>query len=62
MCFLTYQQCVIYILLIFGKLIQLQRELYYHLNYLECDVQDHMIIQLTHHLKIETRKIYERCS
>ena len=57
-----HQECVIYLSVNFGKTVQTQYEFYYKLIYWECDGQDYMKVQLTHHLKIETRKNCERCS
>ena len=64
MCFLTkfsnglncHQECVMYVLLNFGKIVQTQCELYCNLIYLERDGQDNMKGQLTHHLKVDTMK------
>ena len=64
MCFLTkfsnrlncHQECVMYALLNFGKIVQTQCEIYCNLIYLERDGQDHMKAQLAHHLKVDTMK------
>ena len=55
-------KCLIYILLNFGKIVQIQCEFYCNLIYLECDGQDHMKAQLIDHLKVDTMKNCEQRS
>ena len=47
---------MIYLLLNFGKIVQTQCEFCCNLIYFEYNGQDHIKVQLTHHLKVDTMK------